>query len=374
MRANIDLHKKYGLTKIINAAGTFTLLGVSRSSSHVANNVRHALENFWLIDELQNAASHKLSDWTGAQAGTIVHCTASAITLSIAAAMTGTDDKKIANLPVVNALPNKVILPATHAINYGQSIQQAICLAGAQPVLAGSSNQCTLGDLQEHMREPGIACLLLVSSRLVTGDEIDLKAAVKTAHEAGLPAIIDGAAQDMRIAELLETGADLLLISAQKYLSAPTAGLIMGTSGLVDAVRANERGIGRAMKASKEAILGVLAAIEERQNMDMPNWQSHQEEKLSWFLEQANEIDAVKATPIPDITSLPLARACLTLTPTKTSMDAVGLVKSLKNGTPSIRVMEYALCEEKIILELVPLQKDEITFILARISEILASE
>ena len=374
MSTDINLHKKYGLTKVINAAGTFTPYGVSRSSPRVASNVQHALEEFWLIDELQNAANHKLSDWSGAQAGTIVHCTAAAITLSIAAAMTGTDDQKIANLPILKSLPNRVILPATHAINYGQSILQAIRLAGAEPVLAGSSHHCTLADLQEQMPEPGAACLLLVSSRLVTSDDIDLKTAVEMAHNAGIPAIIDGAAQDMRFAELLETGTDLLLASAQKYLSAPTAGLIIGSNAMVDAVRANERGIGRAMKASKEAILGVLAAIEERQEMNMSDWQSKQQKKLSRFLEKANEIDAITAISIPDITGLPLARACLSLSTTKTNMDAIGLVKALKNGNPSIRVMEYALQDEKILLELVPLQNDEITLILARLSEILAPE
>ena len=63
--------------------------------------------------------------------------------------------------------------------------------------------------------------------------------------------------------------ADLVLVSAQKYLASPTAGLIIGRKRLVHACRAHEKGIGRAMKATKEAVIGVLAALEERQNLCM---------------------------------------------------------------------------------------------------------
>ncbi len=285
--------------------------------------------------------------------------------------MTGTDQQNIANLPDVTALPSKVILPAAHAINYGQSIQQAIRLAGAEPILAGSSHHCSICELEKHLQEPGTSCLLLVSSRLVAGNEIDFKAAVKAAHDAGLPTIIDGAAQDRRLADLLDTGTDLLLLSAQKYLSAPTAGIILGTQQLVDSVRANERGIGRAMKASKEAIFGVLAAIEERQTENLAIWQAEQAEKLARFIGQANEIPQLEAFSIPDMTGLPFSRACLTVTRSKTNVGAAGLVEALKMGTPGIRVMEHALREERIIFELVPLHETEIAVILERISEIL---
>jgi seryl-tRNA(Sec) selenium transferase len=107
-----------------------------------------------------------------------------------------------------------------------------------------------------------------VSSRLTKGAPIDLGAAAATAHKHGVPAVSDDAAQDFRVRDLLQTGADLVIVSAQKYLGGPTAGLIVGRQPLIAAVRAQERGSGRAMKASKEAIAGALAAISERSAMD----------------------------------------------------------------------------------------------------------
>jgi seryl-tRNA(Sec) selenium transferase len=210
---------------------------------------------------------------------------------------------------------------------------------------------------------------LLVSSRLVKGGPVDLFASVAAAHKAGVPAIIDGAAQDMRIPELLTTGADLLLISAHKYLTSPTAGLIIGNKRMVQAVRAHEKGIGRAMKASKEAIIGVVAAIEERQKADLDSWRSRQDEKLTWFVEQANRIAGIRASTITDRTGMPFARACLMIEHSKPQPDITDLVNSLINSTPTIRIMEHALKDGRMILELVPLQKKELEFILIRISQ-----
>ncbi len=67
-------------------------------------------------------------------------------------------------------------------------------------------------------------CLLLVSSKLVQASPINLSDAVDVARKFKIPTVIDGAAQDFRIGELLDTGADIILTSAQKYLASPTAG------------------------------------------------------------------------------------------------------------------------------------------------------
>jgi seryl-tRNA(Sec) selenium transferase len=114
----MDFFKKYDLTQVINAAGTYTPLGVSRSAPAIGDHVAEALGNFLIIDELQDAASRSISAWTGAQAGAVTHCVASAITLSVAVAMAGSDDRYIAVLPDASQLSNKVVIPAGHAINY----------------------------------------------------------------------------------------------------------------------------------------------------------------------------------------------------------------------------------------------------------------
>lgn len=356
----MDLKDRYALSDVINAAGTFTPVGVSRSAPSIAAAAAEALGRHFIIDELQEAANAALQSWSGAEAGAVTHCAASGITVAIAAAMAGDAPEAVAALPCTDGLDSRVVLPAGHAVNYGQPITQAVRLAGATPVLAGDDAGCTLEALTEALCTPGTACLLLVSSRLVRGASVDLAAAVAAAHGAGVPAIIDGAAQDMRIAELVGTGADAVIISAQKYLASPTAGLVVGKAKLIKAVRAQEKGIGRGMKASKEALCGVLAALEERARFDIAAWSREQTEKVNWLKGRLEGLPGVRAEAVMDPAGLPMPRLQLALAPEEAGMDAAALRDRLKAGSPSVWVIDRMAAEGLLLLELEQLGKAEL--------------
>lgn len=370
----MQIHERYKLTRIINARGTYTPLGVSRSSEMIADRAADALGNFFLIDELQDEAGRVISRWSGAEAGAVSHCTSAGITLSVAAAMAGESPDKIAALPDTTGMLNRVVLPAGHAVNYGHSILQDLRLAGALPILAGTEEECSLDDIETALAHKNTACLFLVSSRLVKGDTVDFQKAVNAAHGRGVPAIIDGAAQDFRVKELLASGADIVLVSAQKYLSGPTAGLVIGKKELIKAVRAQENGIGRGMKATKEGIIGVLAAIEQREKLDLAGWQEEQRRKAEAFVQAVNSIDHVEAWMEPDPTGLPFTRIFLRIIHSQLNINADTLRSKLQDGSPSIRVMKDRYGADQILLELVPLNNNEIETIQKRIAEIVDNQ
>lgn len=357
------------MVSLINARGTFTPLGVSRSSPAVVAAVGTALSDFVLMEELQAEAGRRIARHAGTEAGTVVHCAAAAITLAVAAAMTGHSPDLIAALPDVRGMPHRIVLPAGHAVNYGHPIEQAIRLAGATPIRAGSTDSCDTADLLGALVHPQTAALLLVSSRLTSGAPVDLAAAVAAAHRRGVPVLLDGAAQDWRIRDLLATDVDLLIVSAQKYLGAPTAGLVMGRAALVEAVHAQEKGIGRGMKASKEAIAGVIAALTEREALDAQAWQVEQAAKLAWFLDRAARLPGVMAEAEPDPTGLPFERARLRLEPAR----ALRLAAELRASDPSIWSMDHRAALGEVSFELVPLRHSELEAILERLRALLAS-
>ena len=356
------------LTRLINAAGTFTPLGVSRSSNAVGENAAAALRHFLVIDELQDMAGAALAAWTGADAGAVTHCAAAGITLSVAAFLTGNDPDRIAALPDTGGRPNRIALLAGHAVNYGHPIEQDIRLAGGEPVFVTQDGADPLGELEATLRSDTIAGLLLVSSRLVRSPGEDLSAAVRIAHAAGKPVVIDGAAQDWRIPALLDTGADLVVISGHKYLASPTAGFVIGARAMVAAVRAQEKGIGRAMKASKEAIVGLLAAIAERRSVDPAAWSDEQTRKTAAFVQRVNSIAGIRAEAIDDPVGMPFPRAHVMVgngDPAATR----AMCAALKAGDPSIRVMEHQLDQGVMVLELVPLSRTEIDTLVERLAE-----
>lgn len=367
-----SLHEQFNLSRVINAAGTFTPVGVSRSSEAVARATAAALGDFFVIEELQAAADRALARLAGAEAGAVTHCAAAGITQAIAATMSGGDPERVAALPDASGMPDRVVIPAGHAVDYGHPILTDIRLAGAKPVVAGSERGSSLEDIESSLSGRGVACLLLVSSRLTRGQPIDLAMAVAVAHRHGVPAVIDGAAQDLRMRELLATGADLAIFSAQKYLASPTAGLIVGRRDLVQACRAQERGIARAMKPTKEAIVGVLAALEERERLDLPRWRASQRVKVARFIGQVDGIGGIEASEIPDPAGMPFSRACIEIRRPDRRWNAAALAAALKEGRPSIRTMDAGAPQGRLLLELVPLDDDELQTIVDRIAAIAA--
>lgn len=365
-----NLHQKYGLTPVINAAGSFTPLGVSRSSPQVAQSAAAALQSFFVMSELQARASERLSAFCGCEAAAVTHCVSAAMTQAVAACIAGTDPEAVADLPDVHGRANAVVIPEGHCVNYGHPLVTDIRLAGATVIRAGTTEACSLQEIEHALDQPGVCCLLLVSSRLTAFQDLDTQGAVAAARRRGIPVVIDGAAQDMRIPDLLGTGADAVLVSAHKYMASPTAGLVLGTRDFVERFRAQEAGIGRAMKPSKEAIVGVLAALEERQAQDSMAWRRQQDKKVATAVKLLGGCPGIQASAEPDPVGIPFQRVRVRFL--EGAAVARSVVQALKACRPSIWVMEHQLDQGAIMLELVALADDEVRQVVEAIGSALA--
>ena len=367
----MDFHKKYALTKVINAKGVYTPLGVARSAESVATATGEALKYYFDIEQLLQTAGRIIADNCGAEFATIVHCASAANILSIAATMTGCDPDKIAQLPDTTGMKNKVVISTCHLINYGHPIEQDIRIAGAVPLVAGADQKCTTEQLRESLGENNVTALLFVSSRLTSGDTPNLAISIAIAHEYDIPVIVDAAAMDMRMAELVASGADLLTFSAQKYLAAPTAGILVGNRQLIDAVNAQGKGIGRPMKPSKEAILGTLAAIEARSQIDQVQWSDDKKAETHAFTDSLQKIDHIEASLEKGLAYGNFWRAELRLAPDFKSITVKGIADELRQGDPAIYCGDYRLDDGVLEFEVIGLDKIERKTILTRIAQII---
>jgi uncharacterized pyridoxal phosphate-dependent enzyme len=366
-----QIHQKLGLSRVINARGTYTPLGVSRSSEPVIEAVAESLRHFFVMDDLRHLFGDEVSKATGAEWATVTHCTAASITLSVAALMTGDNADNIRQLPDTNGMNNRFVIQAGHCVNYGQAIEQAIRLAGAQIVVAGSEDTCTEAQLQQALEGNGVGGLVLVQSRLCKGDMVEAKAAVALARARGIGVIMDAAAQDLIMGKVLEIDADLSLFSAQKYLASPTAGLVLGRRDRVEAVSLQESGIGRGMKAGKEAIIGTLMALRQRHELKFDAWISNRLYRAQTFADAVSRLGPLSAELVPDPLGNPFSRVRISVDTQECGKTAPELADALAASDPAVIVQDHDDQQNSLMLEVLALDDQELEIIVSLLAVIV---
>src|SRR5690606_38697846 len=126
----------------------------------------------------------------------------------------------------------------------------------------------------------------------------------------GVPVIVDAAAEyDWR--GIMAAGPTALVFSAQKAAAGPTAGVIAADAEFVRACLMQERGVGRAMKAGKEAVAGTMAALEQWRDMDTAAVRHSEQQRLSQAQSELSGIAGLRLERQPDPPGNPFDRLML---------------------------------------------------------------
>lgn len=366
----MDLFARYGLTRVINACGKMTHLAGAIVLPPIAETAAESLKHFFVLDELQALAGRVIAETTAAESGCVTACTSAGITLGVAACMTGTQLAKVYQLPDPTGMPHRVLIQKGHCINYGHPITQAIRLAGATAVEVGVVNRCTLAELRHELQKGSVAAVLHVESHhTVRFGWVKLPDVVQLASEFQVPVIVDAAAQDLRLRELVASGAGLVLTSAHKYLCSTTGGIVAGKKCLVDAVLLQNKGIGRPMKAGKEAILGAIAALEFRTQQDIPAWTAEQNRKVALILARLEGLADLQLSVDPDPNGCPFSRVRLTPRAVSGPLSVVGLRDALAAGIPKIVLRDHHIEEGYVNIDAIEMTDDDIELTCQRIRQ-----
>ncbi|MEZ4524042.1 MAG: aminotransferase class V-fold PLP-dependent enzyme [Thermomicrobiales bacterium] len=365
-----ELHRRYELTPVINLSGPLTMYGTSVSSAAVIDAAAEALRHHWNMDELFQRAGERIAQWSGAEAGVLTACSASGITLSVAACMTGPDAGRIGRLPDASGMPHEVIIQKGHAVNFGAPIEQMIRLAGATAVEVGTVNRTTPVQIETAIGPDTAAGMFVISHHTTLYGNVQLERFIEIFHSRGLPVIIDGAAQDHQIERMVASGADLIVLSGQKYLSGPTAGVVCGRKDLIKALYMQNAGIGRTMKVGKEGIFGTIVAIEERMNAGVDSWESEQRSKAERLAGLIGELPGIAISIQKDLVGQPVYRVLLDVDAERLGLDAAQLATLLKESSPSIKPRDHHTDEGWFLLEPVHITGDDMQFVADRLREI----
>src|SRR3954452_8010089 len=113
-RPSGGVYERFGVRRIINAAGPVTRLGGNRLAPEVTEAMAEAARSHVQIDELQERASPFLAEATGAEAGLITSGAAGGLMLATAACLAGMDPRRMDDLPLVHDGRNEVVVQRGH--------------------------------------------------------------------------------------------------------------------------------------------------------------------------------------------------------------------------------------------------------------------
>src|SRR6202035_5685429 len=131
-----NVYSRLGVKTVINCRGTWTYLSGSLEFPEVQAAQREASEYFVNMFDLQHAASRRLAELTGAEAGMVTSGAAGAMASAAAACMAGSDPKNVWQLPDTTGLKNEVIMMGGRS-----AFDNAIRLTGAKLILAETPDE-----------------------------------------------------------------------------------------------------------------------------------------------------------------------------------------------------------------------------------------
>ncbi len=305
-----------GIRPLINAWGTYTVLGGSRLAPPVAAAMAEVSDTFLDYDLLATRVGERLAELTRNEAAIVTNGAAAGAAIAIAACVAGTDPERIMAFPAVGGR-SEVIVQRGHRNGYDYSAR----MTGARLVEIGTPEGATLADLEAAFTGQTAAVLVFAGEAFDRG-AIPMADVVAAAHARGLPVVVDNAAGVPPISSLWhytrDLGADLVVFSGGKGLRGPaSSGLVLGRRDLIAACLANSsprHSLGRPMKVGKEELVGVLAAVEWSLAQDEPGYLAAVEGHVDRWIEGLRDVPGIRVERgLPIVAAEPIPRVLIRL-------------------------------------------------------------
>jgi D-glucosaminate-6-phosphate ammonia-lyase len=308
-----NVYERLGVPTIINAKGPSTRLSGGIMRAEVAAAMVEASQHCVDMAALQARASERIAAATGAEAGLVTSGAAAGLLLGAAACVTGLDPGRMNRLPDTRGMRSEVVMVRSQRNFYDHALRAAgvqLIEVGLPDRFAGAGvRDAEAWEIADAIGER-TAAVHWVAGRHARPA---LEEVVAVAQRAGVPVLVDAAAQLPPAANLrrfVAAGADLVAFSGGKAIGGPQAsGILCGRRDLIMAAALQsldldvfyeqwappaafidkarlkglpQHGIGRSCKVGKEEIVGLLVAlrlfIEENAGERRRRWRRLMEE------------------------------------------------------------------------------------------------
>ena len=330
-------YEELGVTTVINAQGTMTMLGGSLIRPEVEAVMAQASKHFVSIPELEEAAGRRIAEMLKLPDGysaLVTSGAAAAMQSGLAGILTGDHEAHIKQLPDLTGMKSEVIIQKSHRNPFDHQLRgtgaKLVEIETRDELRAAVSERTAMMHFTNFANETG---------------QIKVDEWAKLAKEYKLPCFNDAAADTPPVSHLWDytnMGYDLVAFSGGKAIRGPQcAGLLIGRKDLVRYALLNnsphEDTLGRGQKVGKEEILGMIKALELYLNEDFDALSKEWQDRLDLISREITRIPGVSTSFfIPDIANhVPHMRitwdARIPLTPKQ-------VAQSLRNSRPSIVV------------------------------------
>eukprot|EP01051_Picozoa_sp_SAG22_P010406 SAG22_NODE_935_length_6425_cov_10.116819_7_plen_351_part_00 len=293
--ASSSIFAELGVKTTINANGPSTRLSGGLPRPEVVEAMARAATECVDIAHLQGRASEIIAGITGAEAGYVTAGAACGLMLGTAACVTGLNPSHMNQLPDLTGLKSEVVVARSHRNFYDHAVRTA----GVKLVEVGLADRHAGAGVRDAEGWEYAAAITektaMVLYTMNPNMQPPLEDVIRKAHAAGVPVLVDAAAQVLppsNLRKFISMGADLVAFSGGKQIGGPQAsGVLCGRKELISAaalqhldldiywdqwspppqlidkrslVGAPHHGIGRVAKVGRETIVGLLVALKVR--------------------------------------------------------------------------------------------------------------
>ena len=333
----LDYYDKLGVTKIINAAGTYTALTSAVMPPPVRAAVAQAALHPVHLEDLQWKAGAYIAQKLKAE-GCCISCGASsAITLATAASVMAANGCQPLDIPIHIGTPqfpkNEVVVQKIHRYEYDVAMQ--ICGIKIVDVVT----------LDDYKRALGPNTVMTNYFNAAEDVGISREDWIAAAHEKGVPCHLDAAADMPPIANLWNytgMGFDLVSFSGGKDIRGPqNAGLLLGKKKYTDLAQRNlcpRDGVGRGMKVAKEQIVGMVAAVDWLLTQTDEGMEQESRDRMTPIIAQVKDIPSVQTSiMVPEVANH-VPHLMIQFDPNVIGASARELRVRLRSATPCIEL------------------------------------
>ena len=330
----VDYYAKLGVTPLINAAGTYTVLSASTMPEEVQAAIALASLHPVNINELQDAAGEYLAQRLKCEAALITSGAAAALTVGTAACMTHGNKQSVLAIPTdLNGLKDEVIVQKTHRYDYDHALRNC----GVKFVEVE-----TLDDYEKAFNDKTVMTTFFNAAE----GKISREDWIRVAHQHNVPCFNDAAADVPPISNLwnyTQMGFDLVTFSGGKGLRGPQCtGLLLGRKDLIAAAKVNNapnsNTVGRGMKVAKEEIVGLVAAVDWFLAQDDAAMHAEYQKRAELIAEKLKTLPTVQSqTFVPPVANH-VPHLVISYDQAKIKTSATDVMKQMRAGKPRIEL------------------------------------